>query len=73
MYKITIQDLINFYIIAVPFSLMVTTTYLAITLNGKWIIEMNRYGEYYFEVFMFLLWFVLVIFRGKHFYTNIMK
>lgn len=73
MAKITLQDFINIYIIAIPLSLMIHFLVHSIVYNGIWIIDMTQYGEYYLEVFLFVLWFILVFVRGKHFYTNIMK
>jgi uncharacterized protein YhhL (DUF1145 family) len=73
MSKITPQDFINFYIIAIPLTLMIHFTVHAIIYKGTWIIDMTQYGEYQLEVLMFGIWFALVLFRGKYFYNNIMK
>lgn len=59
MYKETIIELSNMYIVALPLALMIQFTHDAIIYRGMWIVDMTSYGEYGLEIFLFVFWFLL--------------
>jgi hypothetical protein len=68
-----LRQFIIFYILALPLSIMTLFTYDAITTGGRWTINMLNHGEYAIEVFMNLVWFILVIVKGQRIFTLIIE
>ncbi len=56
------SDIILAYLVGVPVAVTLIFTYIAIKSHGIFEIDMTKYGEYEIEIFVLIIWILLLVY-----------